>query len=99
MYDVSKAEWTQMKARGVHRKYTVLDATDNTMESVEVPIREIKPMEQVEDIPTEEEFDLAFYKEELTALGEAFHPKTGLKKLKQKYENKIKEIANERSDG
>lgn len=87
VYYVTKEQWEQMVARFIHRKYEVLDDSDDLTPKV-VGVEQVDINDDLANVvkPIDDEDEREHYKELLDELGVSYHPNTGLKKLKILYE-------------
>jgi len=99
LHDITRKQWDIMRKRGDNRHYQIIDDTDEITQA-KIEIEEISVTEfgkekndaetdydKLDEIGTEIlEKQKEYYREALREADIYFHPNTGLKKLKQKYE-------------
>jgi len=83
LHDITRKQWDTMRKRGDNRHYTIIDDTDEITQT-KIEIEEISVVEF--EKPEEPVDDLVFYRQALRDANIDFRWNTGLKKLKQKYE-------------
>lgn len=94
VHNITKSQWENILKQGRKKSYSVLDDTDDKLESIEIP-QDIKE-EEIAELPPEDESALDLsqmsddeLRKELKEMGVHLHPNTGRRKLEIKYKEEI----------
>lgn len=92
IHEVSKMEWEEMRSRYEHRRYVVVDDSDDSLISEEINVEPVSLIDDpYDDMAKTEMFysdddEKKHIKEKLDEAGVSYHPNTGIEKLRQKLE-------------